>query len=91
MQSSLSSTAAEHIQPSLDITPWDTRRAQPASNAHLYDKRLPKRFPRARRGLWVRLTLAGAASCSLAAPALAVDRKVGAGPFPALSVSAMHG
>ena len=42
-------------------------------------------------GLWVQLTLAGAASCSLAAPALAVDRKVGAGPFQALSVSAMHG
>ena len=39
VQSSLSSTAAEHIQPSLDITLWDTRRAPPASNSHPYDKR----------------------------------------------------
>ena len=39
VQSSLSSTAAEHIQPSLDITLWDTRRAQPANNSHPYDKR----------------------------------------------------
>ena len=39
VQSSRSSTAAEHIQPSLDITIWDTRRAPPASNSHQYDKR----------------------------------------------------
>ena len=28
-----------HIQPSLDITPWDTKSAQPASNSFHDDKR----------------------------------------------------
>ena len=39
VQSSLASAAAEHIQPSLDVTLWDTRSAQLASNSHQYDKR----------------------------------------------------
>ena len=39
VQSSPASAAAEHIQPSLDITPWGTRSAQRASNSHQYDKR----------------------------------------------------
>ena len=38
VQSSLASAAAEHIHPSLDVTPWDTRSAQLASNSHRYDK-----------------------------------------------------
>ena len=39
VQSSAMSTPAEHIQPSLDITTWDTRRAPPASNSFHDDKR----------------------------------------------------
>ena len=34
-----SSAAAEHMQPSLDVKPWDTRSAQLANNFHRYDKR----------------------------------------------------
>ena len=34
-----SSAAAEHIQPSLDVKPWDTRSAQLASSSHRHDKR----------------------------------------------------
>ena len=39
VQYSPMSTAAEHIQPSLDITLWDTSSAQPASNSFHDDKR----------------------------------------------------
>ena len=39
VQSRAMSTAAEHIQPSLDITPWDTKSALPASNSFHDDKR----------------------------------------------------
>ena len=39
VQSSPASAAAEHIQPSLDVTPWDTRSAQLANSSYQYDKR----------------------------------------------------
>ena len=39
VQSSAMSTAAEHIQSSLDTTLWDTKSALPASNSFHYDKR----------------------------------------------------
>ena len=39
VQSSAMSTPAEHIQPSLDITLWDTKSALLASNSRRHDKR----------------------------------------------------
>ena len=39
VQSSPASAAAEHIQPSLNVTPWDKRSAQLASSSHRHDKR----------------------------------------------------
>ena len=86
-----------HRSTGLSVTPWDTRSAQPASDSYLYDKRYVKLSPRVRRDRWGPAGLAGAALRSAAAPALAVDRKVGPRPsqyctFPSysMSVSAMH-
>ena len=92
VQSSPASAAAEHIQPSLDVTPWDTRSAQLANSSYRHDKRYRLRVSRAPGvAFGVRLmTPAGAALRSLASPALAVDRKVEPRPSQALSVSAMH-
>ena len=39
VKSSPASAAAEHIQPSLDVTPWDTRSAQLANSSYRHDKR----------------------------------------------------